>query len=137
MITLNGQWKMKQVKESEWHQGTVPGTVYTDLLTQGLIVDPYVGENEDEVRDLSYNDYLYEREFLISKEVLNNERNLLICKGIDTIADLFVNGKQIGSCNNMHREYEFDLNGFLKEICTFASKGTNMRKGHFQIPNFY
>ena len=108
MITLNGQWKMKQVKESEWHQGTVPGTVYTDLLTQGLIVDPYVGENEDEVRDLSYNDYLYEREFLISKEVLNNERNLLICKGIDTIADLFVNGKQIGSCNNMHREqHEF------------------------------
>ena len=70
MITLNGQWKMKQVKEKEWHQGTVPGTVYTDLLTQGLIVDPYVGENEDEVRDLSYNDYLYEREFLISKEVL-------------------------------------------------------------------
>ena len=41
MITLNGQWKMKQVKEKEWHQGTVPGTVYTDLLTQGLIVDPY------------------------------------------------------------------------------------------------
>ena len=115
MITLNGQWKMKQVKEKEWHQGTVPGTVYTDLLTQGLIVDPYVGENEDEVRDLSYNDYLYEREFLISKEVLNNERNLLICKGIDTIADLLVNGKQIGICENMHREYEFDLTGFLKE----------------------
>lgn len=26
MITLNGQWKMKQVKEKEWHQGTVPGS---------------------------------------------------------------------------------------------------------------
>ena len=130
MITLNGQWKMKQVKEKEWHQGTVPGTVYTDLLTQGLIVDPYVGENEDEVRDLSYNDYLYEREFLISKEVLNNERNFLICKGIDTIADLFVNGKQIGSCENMHREYEFDLSGFLKE-------GVNRIRVYFHSPMKY
>lgn len=130
MITLNGQWKMKQVKEKEWHQGTVPGTVYTDLLTQGLIVDPYVGENEDEVRDLSYNDYLYEREFLISKEVLNNERNLLICKGIDTIADLLVNGKQIGICENMHREYEFDLTGFLKE-------GVNRIRVYFHSPMKY
>ena len=130
MITLNGQWKMKQVKEKEWHQGTVPGTVYTDLLTQGLIVDPYGGENEDEVRDLSYNDYLYEREFLISKEVLNNERNLLICKGIDTIADLLVNGKQIGSCENMHREYEFDLTGFLKE-------GVNRIRVYFHSPMKY
>ena len=130
MITLNGQWKLKQAKEKEWHRGTVPGTVYTDLLTQGLIVDPYVGENEDEVRDLSYNDYLYEREFLISKEVLNNERNLLICKGIDTIADLFVNGKQIGSCDNMHREYEFDLTGFLKE-------GVNHIQVYFHSPMKY
>ena len=130
MITLSGQWKMKQVKEKEWHQGTVPGTVYTDLLTQGLIVDPYVGENEDEVRDLSYNDYLYEREFLISKEVLNNERNLLICKGIDTIADLLVNGKQIGICENMHREYEFDLTGFLKE-------GVNRIRVYFHSPMKY
>ena len=121
---------MKQVKEKEWHQGTVPGTVYTDLLTQGLIVDPYVGENEDEVRDLSYNDYLYEREFLISKEVLNNERNLLICKGIDTIADLLVNGKQIGICENMHREYEFDLTGFLKE-------GVNRIRVYFHSPMKY
>lgn len=63
MITLNGQWKMKQVKEKEWHQGTVPGTVYTDLLTQGLIVDPYVGENEDEVLDLSYNEILSDNYF--------------------------------------------------------------------------
>lgn len=88
MITLTGQLEDEAGKGEGMAPGTVPGTVYTDLLTQGLIVDPYVGENEDEVRDLSYNDYLYEREFLISKEVLNNERNLLICKGIDTIADL-------------------------------------------------
>ena len=130
MITLNGQWRMKQAGEPEWHRGSVPGTVYTDLLSDHTIVDPYVGENEDEVRDLSYNDYIYEREFQITKEVLTNERNILVCKGIDTIAELFVNGKFAGSCENMHREYEFDLTGMLTE-------GENHIRVYFHSPMKY
>ena len=56
MITLNGTWQMNCKGEDSWQEGQVPGTVYTDLLRNGQMKDPYVGENEDEVRDLSYND---------------------------------------------------------------------------------
>ena len=61
MITLNGTWQMNCKGEDSWQEGQVPGTVYTDLLRNGQMKDPYVGENEDEVRDLSYNDYTYRR----------------------------------------------------------------------------
>lgn len=71
MITLNGTWQMNCKWEDSWQEGQVPGTVYTDLLRNGQMKDPYVGENEDEVRDLSYNDYTYRRTFKRSR------RNLL------------------------------------------------------------
>ena len=71
MITLNGTWQMNCKGEDSWQEGQVPGTVYTDLLRNGQMKDPYVGENEDEVRDLSYNDYTYRRTFKRSR------RNLL------------------------------------------------------------
>ena len=130
MITLNGQWKMKSKDENEWHKGTVPGTVYTDLLETHLIADPYVGENEDEVRDISYQDYIYEREFEISEETLQNQKNILVCKGIDTIADILINEKLIGKCENMHRKYEFDISDTLK-------KGNNKIEVLFHSPLKY
>ena len=67
MITLNGTWQMNCKWEDSWQEGQVPGTVYTDLLRNGQMKDPYVGENEDEVRDL----YTYRRTFKRSR------RNLL------------------------------------------------------------
>ena len=130
MITLNGQWRMKQAGESQWNEGKVPGTVYTDLLAGKMMKDPYVGENEDEVCQLSNYDYIYEREFRITEETFLNDRNLLVCKGIDTIADIEINGKRIGSCNNMHREYEFDVTNFLK-------KGENKIRIYFHSPLKY
>ena len=56
MITLNGTWQMNCKWEDSWQEGQVPGTVYTDLLRNGQMKDPYVGENEDEVWFLSYNE---------------------------------------------------------------------------------
>lgn len=68
MITLNGTWQMNCKGEDSWQEGQVPGTVYTDLLRNGQMKDPYVGENEDEVRDLSYNDYTYRRTFEVEEK---------------------------------------------------------------------
>ena len=45
MITLNGTWQMNCKGEDSWQEGQVPGTVYTDLLRNGQMKDPYVGRN--------------------------------------------------------------------------------------------
>ena len=53
MIDLTGAWKMKCTTDTVWQEGIVPGSVYTDLLRNGNMKDPFWGENEDEILQLS------------------------------------------------------------------------------------
>ena len=33
-IPLNGRWTMKNTKDSAWIEASVPGSVYSDLITR-------------------------------------------------------------------------------------------------------
>ena len=44
-IELNNNWQFKQVKDSVWLGATVPGNVFSDLLDNDLIEDPFIGDN--------------------------------------------------------------------------------------------
>ena len=37
-ITLNGTWNWCDTETKEWHKGSVPGTVLTDMADGGLIL---------------------------------------------------------------------------------------------------
>lgn len=113
MISLNGEWKLKRCDKSEITKGKVPGSVYTDLLRNKLMPDPYYKDNEEKVRELSYYDYEYSREFDISKDILCGDRILLVFEGIDTIADICLNDNLIEKCNNFHIKYECDVKKYL------------------------
>lgn len=39
--TLNGKWLFKEFNQKQWYEATVPGTVYTDLLNNHLMENPY------------------------------------------------------------------------------------------------
>ena len=65
MIDLTGAWKMKCTTDTVWQEGIVPGSVYTDLLRNRNMKDPFWGENEDEILQLSEYDYEYTRSFRI------------------------------------------------------------------------
>ncbi len=114
IISLNGAWRMRSTRDNIWHDALVPGSVYTDLLRDGSMEDPYFGENEQAAFDLMYQDYEYVREFTLTAEDLKEPRALLRCKGLDTIAHVYVNGQQIGEGINMHICYEFDAKPYLK-----------------------
>ena len=62
-IDLNGRWKMKNTLDSGWIDGTVPGSVYGDLLGAGKIEDPFYRDNEDKIREISRFDFEYQRNF--------------------------------------------------------------------------
>ena len=47
----------------EWHRATVPGTVHTDLMANGLIADPYFGMNERDVQWIDKEDWDYKAVF--------------------------------------------------------------------------
>lgn len=109
ILMLDGKWLMRQVGTEHWINGSVPGSVYNDLLNNGAIEDPYYRNNEYKIMELSNYDYEYKRTFELKAEHLQMKRLLLHCDGVDTLSEVYVNGIKIGTTENMHRTYEFDL----------------------------
>jgi beta-mannosidase len=92
---------------------TVPGCVHTDLLAAGLIPDPFVDANEDELRWIGRTDWVYETTFAAADE-LRAERVDLVCYGLDTVATVELNGVALGRTQNMHRGYRFDARAAVR-----------------------
>ena len=60
-----------------------------------------------EALPLSKEDYTYETVFDASADVLNSNRIWLRFDGVDTLADVTLNGVLLGNTYNMHREWKF------------------------------
>ncbi len=108
-LEIDKNWYMSQVGADEMIPAVVPGTVYTDLLREGKMEDPFWKDNEDAALALMDFDYLYQTTFTAPEELLAYEQLLLYFDGIDTLADVYLNGQLLGSTNNMHRQWEFDV----------------------------
>jgi len=92
----------------------VPGCVHTDLLAAGLIPDPLVGENETRVQWIGESDWRYRCHFTAPASLLARERIDLHCEGLDTVAELSLNGEHVGRSENMHRPHRFDVSSALR-----------------------
>ena len=119
-ITLNGLWKMREAGEStdgtaqREYTAEVPGSVLSVLLDAGAIPDPYVGRNEYAARELFCRDYWFWREFELDSEFLENEEISLVCLGLDTLAKISINGKEVFYADNMHRRWEIPVKDVLR-----------------------
>lgn len=114
-ISLNGQWMLNRKGSSEEIRAKVPGCVHMDLLEAGIIPDPFYRDNEKELMWIGETDWEYRRQFFVEKEILDYERIILRCHGLDTLATIIVNGRQVGTANNMYRIWEYDLKPVLQE----------------------
>ncbi|EFL03991.1 MULTISPECIES: glycoside hydrolase family 2 protein [Streptomyces] len=85
----------------------VPGCAHTDLLAAGLIPDPYLGRNEEEVAWVGRADWTY-RTTLTGGSGGGHERADLVFDGLDTVAEVRIGGRVLGRTRNMHRAYRFD-----------------------------
>lgn len=96
------------------HEGTIPGSVYSFLLNSGEMEDPYYRDNELAALKLMNSDYTFFRKFRLAPEVFKCEKIMLRCDGLDTICDIYLNGRLAGNAFNMHRVWEFDITSLLK-----------------------
>ncbi|WP_373263409.1 beta-mannosidase [Hungatella hathewayi] len=140
-ITLNGTWNWCDMESKEWHKGSVPGTVLTDMMDGGLIEDPYWRTNEYETRELSRSDYRYEREFEVPESFFREEEQCLVFEGLDTIADIYLNDELLLAVNDMHRTWRIDVKGKLKAVnrlaVTFHSPTAFIEKADREGDIFY
>lgn len=122
-LPLQGMWFVTALTSPEGmpesvvgqaHRASVPGCVHTDLLALGLIPDPYLDRNEDLLRWIGRADWQYETTFDADPDVLARPVQELVFDGIDTIAEVFLNGVRLGQAHNMHIAYRFAVTGILK-----------------------
>ena len=93
---LNKNWRMRRTGEPD-QPAVVPGTVYTDLLRNGNMEDPFWRDNEIRALPLMEDDYEYEVCFDVGDELLEQDRVLLHFDGLDTIADIYLNQEHLGN----------------------------------------
>ncbi|MBR4781614.1 MAG: glycoside hydrolase family 2 protein [Lachnospiraceae bacterium] len=126
-INLTHGWKMRITGEDMWYPATVPGSVYNDLINAGRLEDPYYRDNELNALEMMKHDFEYKVTFDADPEVLNAASEVVLrFNGLDTLADITLNGELLGSANNMHRIWEYPVKALLKKkdnelIIHFAS----------------
>jgi len=120
--TLAGPWWFRQVEaprssptaaNADWMAATVPGCVHTDLLANHRIPDPFVGTNEKDVQWIEKADWEYRTTLVADDALLGRERVELVWQGLDTYAEVFVNGASVMSAHNMFRRWVVDIKSSL------------------------
>lgn len=114
-IELNGKWTMNAVSEADRTEVAVPGSVLSGLLEAGKISDIFYRMNEYEANELFWKDYEFQRTFTADSAFLSNHVAELVCEGLDTLAEIYINSRELAKTDNMHRTYIFDCKEFLKE----------------------
>ena len=114
-FSLDGQWVISNSEKSVEINAQVPGTVFEALIENNKIEEPFYGENEHEMKWVFESNWIYEKKFSLDPEFLEHKTILLRFKGLDTIAEVFLNGEQLGSVDNMFVEYDYNVKSILKQ----------------------
>lgn len=101
-MNLGGAWRMREADSETWHSAHVPGSVYADLMADGTMPDPFWRENELDAFERMKKDYVYQRAFTVSEAQLAHTHVELVCEGLDTLAHVSLNGREIAFADNMH-----------------------------------
>ena len=120
VVSLNEGWEFRQKTDgppsdaTKWLPAVVPGVVHTDLLRNRVIPDPFYRDNEAKLQWIENADWEYRKTLAATPEMLAHEHVDLVFEGLDTLADVYVNDKQVLTADNMFREWRTDVKSFLK-----------------------
>ena len=126
-FTLNGSWKLyyhledgpmprspEELRAAAWPcvEARVPGNVELDLMRAGLEEDPFYDQNLYRYRKYEFCQWWFERTFQ-APAAYEGKRCALVFEGLDTYAEVFVNGQKVGEADNMFIAHEFDVGAAL------------------------
>ncbi|NML67880.1 glycoside hydrolase family 2 protein [Hymenobacter sp. RP-2-7] len=120
-------WRFHQAGKDNWQPATVPGCVHTDLLATKQIPDPLYRDNERKLQWIGKTDWDYETTFDVTPALLQRQHLELVFKGLDTYADVTLNGTPLLHADNMFREWRAEARPLLKA-------GANRLLVHFRSP---
>ena len=138
IIDLNRNWHIRQWepglvlagdldKKAEWLSADLPQQVHDILVRAGKIDDPCLpGGRTRECLWVAEQDWLYKKQFSISNP--NGAAKLIFC-GLDTIADIYLNGVLMAKNDDMFVPLSIDVQGRLGRENTLLV--------YFHSPHFF
>lgn len=128
VMFLDKGWTFCMDGSNEWYPASVPGTVHSDLLDNGLIENPFYGKNEEKIKWIEDKDWMYTTSFNIESNLLKKYSNArLVFDGLDTFAEVILNGISIMHTDNMFISWE-------KEVMDAVKPGKNTITVKFTSP---
>lgn len=125
-LDLAGTWSVRQADgDQPAIPMQIPGDVHSALLAAKLIPDPYFGRNEDDVQWVGEKEWIVERTFDVSNDLLAKKSVCLRLEHVDTFCTVSINGQVVGETGNRFRRYDFDVKPFL-------NLGKNTITGYFK-----
>ena len=125
--TLHQGWEFSQAGTNEWLSAKVPGTVHQDLIDHKRLPDPFYGKNEERVQWVENEEWVYRTSFQVSEEDLQRGAASLVFEGLDTYADVYLNGSLLVKTDNMFVGYNLPVKSVLR-------KGENKLAVRFRSP---
>lgn len=110
MIDLSGDWRVASLDGVFSLPGTVPGSFFYDLERSGYWGDHdvFYRENNRQCVEIADRDFVYRRTFLLPQSLCTPDMRLYLeADGLDTLAEIRLNGRLAGSTDNMFRRYRF------------------------------
>jgi len=138
-VELRGPWSFRRMPfggrdakpvsacVDEWMPAKVPGCVHLDLLANEKIGDPFVGQNEAHQQWVDKYGWEYAMSLAVDDPEWSRQRLDLVWKGLDTYADVFLNGIPILAATNMFREWRVDVRPLVR-------RGANTLLVQFRSP---
>lgn len=105
-VYLNN-WVFFNRKDSVLNQATVPGTVQSDLIKSGKIENPATGNNEPRIQNIGRQYWVYRT--IINLDKVKFKEPLLVFEGIDTHADILIDGIKVAESHNMFVKKEVSI----------------------------
>ena len=124
-LDLNEGWQLSVIEDSELAgeictaaqlpadrvPAQVPGDWPLDYVRAGRLEEPYYRDNYLKIRDYETSHVFYTVRFDWTGGL---ERAYLRFEGIDTVADVYLNGRLIGHAEDMYIPHEFEAVGLKK-----------------------
>ncbi len=124
-LDLTGKWqfkeypasarRMRDLDSADWLESKVPCSIFNSLITAGKIKQNDIDARPEEFGWVSEKPWIYKKTFDAPAELLDCDEIDLVFDGLDTIANIWLNGKLIGKTNNMFIPFRFDVTKFLKQ----------------------
>ncbi|WP_148297590.1 glycosyl hydrolase 2 galactose-binding domain-containing protein [Porphyromonas macacae] len=114
-VYLHDGWTFGPPAKPARFPATVPGVVQQDFIRLGVLPDPGWGTNEDSVQWAGEHDWTYRLVFKLTDEQLKSCNSILEFQGLDTYAEVKLNGREILRSENMFVGHRVPVQGLLQK----------------------